>query len=834
MADPSLASNNPFRRKSTVPIASSTASSAASGLTLDTTSTATPSHAFLAKSSTFPQSPSDASAHPFATHAGALGAPGPAGNSTTAADDTYAYDYEDQDAERGRSQATIDAFREHLQALPKSTEAPPSTTFLKPKPIKKVRVQSPPPSSPSSPSSVDSVDADFEERFPSNLSGATDAPAGAPPTTGFGDYGTRGGLLDDRPVRNYDDYSSESDDSESDDDSAGRSENAGASTATSSFPSFPAQAQQQPPPNPFQKTLGDLEPGQTRTDEAQSDPAAAAAASPGKTTLDVDAFSRLLLTGQGPAAAPVPPPAAPARADAAPAAQETPRTSHEISENDDDRSGLIHGAPATNDHTPRQTLRKKPPPPSSRHGKLIKAQSKEKTPAKEGAGQDPTLSSSSSSDVNKPLPLPPTRRSANVSEDDEDAMDSIFDREAAGKLPEVDLDPEAPEGAVPPPRPPTPPNASHSAEFSPSHPISDQGAEALVSSSAAPVPPVAAATTTTPSSHPKKPTPAPPPRRQAAHIRTESRSNPAHERPPLPAPPAHALLSGDGSALEQQRDRSPLGSPRSSLDSTRSRSSSFVKAAANANANPGVNVPAPPPPRRANHAPRPSTSSFTAPLQASASTPALSPPALSDNDRLHGVANLQAGSSIPSLASLTVGGSGTGTSTPVPNRLLAKPPPPPARNTSVRHKDGRPAALASTDSSGSLGSGAGSGSGRPSSVASFDAVARRVGPHHPPPPPPTRQRGSSRGSMDAPAGHANATNHPTLLGAPPSISSTPRKVSSESVRRTAGNNGQGLSPAEEGDENRVDSGADESGVANNILADLDALRREVDALRGQF
>lgn len=829
MADPSLASNNPFRRKSTVPIASSTpSSSAASGLTLDTSSTAGPAHPSLAKSSTFPQSPSDA---PFTTHAGA-GAPGASGptGSSGSADDTYAYDYEDQDALRGRPQVSSDAFREHLQALPKSIEAPPSTTFLKPKPVKKVRVQSPPPSSPSS---VDSVDADFEARFPSNLSDPTGVSTGASPTTSFSDYGARGGLLDDRPVRNYEDFSSESDDSESDEDSAGRAGggSTGHTAPISSFSSITSQAQQQPPANPFEKTLGDLEPGQTSTEEPQPDSAAAVSA--GKATLDVDAFSRLLLTGQGPAATPPPPP--PARAEAPLPAQETRRTSQDVSENDDDRSGLIHGGPPASEPAPRQILRKKPPPPSSRHGKLIKGQPKEKKPAKESnsGGEDP---SSSSSDVNKPLPPPPARRQANTS-GDEDAMDNVFDREAAGKLPEVNLDPEAPEEAVPSPRPPTPPNASHSTDFDPSQPISDLGAEALVSSSTVPAPAVTAAPTTS-SPHPKKPTPAPPPRRQAGHNRTESRSQPAGERPPLPAPPAHAAaVSGDGNVSDQQRDKSPYGSPRSSLDSTRtrSRSSSLIKPGTNASANSGANVPAPPPPRRGNHASRPSTASFAAPLHPSMSSPALSPSALSDNDRAPGVAGLHPGVSTPTLVPQADSTSGSGSSTPVPNRLLAKPPPPPARNTSVRHKE-RPTALTSTDSSGSLG--AGSGSGRPSSIASFDAVARRVGPHHqPPPPPPTRQRGSSRGSMDAPASHANATTNPSLLSAPPSISTTPRKVSSESVRRAAGSSGQqGLETAQEGDEDQANNaaGVDESGVANNILADLDALRREVDALRGQF
>src|SRR5262245_11982343 len=65
-------------------------------------------------------------------------------------------------------------FREQLRALPKSSEAAPSTSFQKIKPVKKVRVQSPPPSSP------ESADADFEARFPAagapdqNYSSASD------------------------------------------------------------------------------------------------------------------------------------------------------------------------------------------------------------------------------------------------------------------------------------------------------------------------------------------------------------------------------------------------------------------------------------------------------------------------------------------------------------------------------------------------------------------------------------------------------------------------------------------------------------------------------------
>ncbi|CAK7213950.1 hypothetical protein SCUCBS95973_001974 [Sporothrix curviconia] len=816
MADTPLASNNPFRRKSTVPVAPTSSTSSATGasaLSLDTTSP-TPDHP-IAKSSTFPQSPSDSSPgvhRPFATDSGAPGAAG-------SLDNTYDFDYEDRS---GRPQASgVDAFREQLQALPKSSEAPPSTTFMKRKPVKKVRVQSPPPSLPSSPSSVDSVDAEFEARFPSDVSGATGT-GGALGTSPSFDYAARGGLLDDRPVRSYADYSSESDDSASDDDGGDESEQrraSGASSATAmpfhTFAQQQSQASAPAPPNPFQKTLGDLEPEQKTSGEPASETAATSSAA--KAPMDVDAFRRLLMTGQGPA----PPPVRSSAADAgsitdasttskhsvfesAPAAQEpTPRTSHEVSENDDDRGGLIHGAPPASAPAQRQTLRKKPPPPSSRHGKLIKAQPKEKEAklTADAASEDAVASLPSppaSSDINKPLPPPPTRRTTN----DDDTLDSIFDREAAGKLPDGDVDSErdldlrtdtvpASEPTISPPPPP---------------------------------PPAAVPSSSSSSSHPKKPMPAPPPRRQA-HNRTESRSNPQDR----PAP--HVLLSGDDNA--DARDRSPAGSPRSSFDSapSRSRSSSLMKAAATANAtsppaNTNTNVPAPPPPRRVNHAPRPSASTFSVPAPSTSS-----PSALSDSERApaapapaatwsaggagaHGVS-----ASTPNLLSPhSATNSGTSTPVPIPGRL-AKPPPPPARNVSVRHKEGRPGALAAAAAAEH-----GSSSGRPSSVVSVDAISRRVGGSQmapaPPPPPPTRQRGSSRGSMDAPA----------HLASPPATTlSMPRQVSSESVRRSVAATGQNLAPADESDEP-----ADNSEMASHILADLDALRREVDALRGQF
>ncbi|KAF9870714.1 hypothetical protein CkaCkLH20_11816 [Colletotrichum karsti] len=112
---------------------------------------------------------------------------------------------------------------------------------------------------------------------------------------------------------------------------------------------------------------------------------------------------------------------------------------------------------------------------------------------------------------------------------------------------------------------------------------------------------------------------------------------------------------------------------------------------------------------------------------------------------------------------------------------ISPPPPPPARNTSTR---------------------------RPPSVRSFDATSRKAsgGKENAPPPPPPRQRGSSRGSMD---GFAGARR--------PSIDST-RGFSTNVPEE----------PGEDGSQGYADPGK-----GADILADLDALQREVDALRAQ-
>ncbi|RDA91841.1 hypothetical protein CP533_3667 [Ophiocordyceps camponoti-saundersi (nom. inval.)] len=107
------------------------------------------------------------------------------------------------------------------------------------------------------------------------------------------------------------------------------------------------------------------------------------------------------------------------------------------------------------------------------------------------------------------------------------------------------------------------------------------------------------------------------------------------------------------------------------------------------------------------------------------------------------------------------------------------PPPPPTRNHSIRRRP---------------------------SVGSVDSVNRRE--HRTregaaPPPPPPRQRGNSVGSLDASPRHASVTD----------------------------GSAQGAATVNEAAD---DDGGNDAGKGSDILADLDALQREVDALRGQL
>ncbi|KAH6623538.1 hypothetical protein F5144DRAFT_365138 [Chaetomium tenue] len=604
-----------------------------------------------------------------------------------------------------------DLFRHQLESLSGSDQPPPATSFQKPKVVKKVRVQSPPPSSPESPG--------VPQRFP--------------PVE----------LSDDDSSSNSSDETYEQLDPFTYAPSAGSVDVSDLGDEPQSISTF------RTPPNPFQKTLEDLEAGVTKPEQNLD------TTSSTKGGLDVGAFGRLLLTGQaagstGSSQAATPyaqhtrQPSIPSGdgasiadtssasrqsiSDTLQAVQETPQTSRETSEHGgEDGPGLTSSSPVALQQAPT-VVKKKPPPPSSRHGKLIKPGSAGEAKGTADGARPPssslnhraaTLPPASPSNArpvtpsgaNKPLPVAPKR--SPVGEADE----SMFDREAAGKTPEPEIQPGL--NIVMPPRPPTPPNASH-------------------------VPSNAATAATQPTRKP-----APPPRRQP-HGRSESKGIP-------------------GAAPALQHDDTDPSHRRSSMDSTRSRSSSLRVS---------IHAPAPPPPRRPTNPsrgsstygmPPPNAPPTDAPTEPSPiSGPIVASPPIITSD---------ASSSNSTPRSLTPGPASTSTSTPTPVPAaiakLVPPPPPPARGASVRGK--RPTRPLSGVSS----------SQDPGLLPRRSSGGSRAGKEPPPPPTRNRDRGGSRGSVDG------------------------------------GGGGGGV------------GGPGELSHAGDILADLDALQREVDALRGQ-
>ncbi|KAI2627846.1 hypothetical protein GGR54DRAFT_435887 [Hypoxylon sp. NC1633] len=604
------------------------------------------------------------------------------------------------------------------------------TRSVPPKPkkvVKKVRVQSPPPSSPE--------DAVPVTRFPPVSDSEDDEDDSS--DSHFRPLSTASFPTGDREV-------------DEDEDSSGRT-------------------QARPAANPFSKTLQDIEHPDPVQGQEQDANALAASAAAAKGTLDVDSFKRLLLTGYanipGPSSTSVsgvagntggsshtslPLQDGASNTDASSVSrqsifdaiiQDTPRTSHEISESEDpeERRGILPSSPLST--ITSSSTKKKPPPPSSRHGKLIKIElgadvetrrAKDTRPAmsisttslpaiapprKSGSLSIlPSQPPSSTTDVNKPLPLTPFRPSV------EEAVDSPFDREAIGKVPEPFTDLQTG------PRPPTPPITTRNRSES-------NGSTQL-----------------------RKPA-APPPRR---HGRSDSR--------------APSIIATD------QDDDTP---PRSSLESTRSRTDSLRANTSLSN----IFAPAPPPPRRPNHARQ--GSSYTSPSQGSfASMPATSP-GINENERSPigtGFSSVIGGQleSLAGLATITTSKDG------LPK--LSPPPPPPARQASTR----RPPSVRSMDT--------GNGTGMARRV-SKEKEGGTAAPPPPPPPPPPRQRGSSRASVEAP---------------PASVAEGARNVSSDIGKESAGlmqSSGQ-----ETGDNNQ----------GQEILADLDALQKEVDALMDRY
>ncbi|SPQ24714.1 a8b2b81a-7c81-485c-8e8e-6a837fb4fd20 [Thermothielavioides terrestris] len=671
-----------------------------------------------------------------------------------------------------------DRFRNQLQALAGPSQPPPATSFQKAKVVKRVRVQSPPPPSPESPEPPD--------RFSS--------------------------------VDNEDDESVSSDDASEQLDPFTSAASAGASDVSDREDEHQPAPSGRPPPNPFQKTLRDLEEGAT------THPTQDSGAAPGtRGALDVGAFGRLLLTGQtgssessqsavpyaqnarsppslsgdGASATDATPAPRQSIPDTFQAEQDTSRTSQEASERgleDERRRQTSKDRPSL--QSAPSIAKKPPPPPSSRHGKLINpgagggeakrvdARAMPPLPSPRRTAPVPLASPSmqgspTPSDVHKPLPPAPLRSPA------EEESESVCDREAAGKLPEPEF--ETGLNIIMPPRPPTPPNVSHARSGAPNAAVS-QG-------------------------QPTK-KPVPPPRRQP-HGRTESKTS-----------------SGATSMTHQDDTDSSLR--RSSFESTRSRSSSLRVS---------VHAPAPPPPRRPSHPPRAPSSHASPPPPEPHSisepppmlTPLVvdTPPPMSDTPTSS--ASTSSSGREPPPAPLSISHAPAPLAPPAgtdasPNHLpghakLAPPPPPPARNPSVRAK--RPPAGSTPAASDGAPARRSSGAGR-----------AKDGPT---PPPPPRHRVSSRGSVDGPALAAGAGAAATAATATAAgggggggssgsgsggTSETQTGVNLAAVAENGGVDVGGPNPEEQ-------AMASES-AAGHILADLSALQREVDALRGRY
>ncbi|RYO78115.1 hypothetical protein DL766_005101 [Monosporascus sp. MC13-8B] len=535
-----------------------------------------------------------------------------------------------------------------------------------------------------------------------------------------------------------------------------------------------------PPANPFSRTLKNLERGGQAQGRGQGQDGGAMPGHAAKGSLDVDSFKRLLLTGHanvsdsapasGASLAVVSPlqpspqdgasntdASSVSRQSMADVIQETPRTSHEISEPEESEGRRnVPRAPPSTTGAPSTFTRKKPPPPNSRHGKLIKielgadsnaaAATMGPTPsisigtaaapstehARKTSGQSSSIARSQSpassiTDINKPLPPPPSRAPA-------DEAESPFDREAAGKIPEEALL-ASPQQAAAAQQPQSPP--------------SSRGRSESQSSTQSRTKPAA---------------PAPPPRR---HTRTES-------KPPL-------VQTG---SAEEDKDQA-----RSSLDSNRSRADSLRVS----NGGGGGPAPAPPPRRRPNHAR--SGSSFTPMTQVQhgpvASFPASRSPSL-DEQRPVSVAGIPATPAQPerpsNLAAITT--------TPREGLPKVSPPPlPPARHASTRRP---PSVRVASAEAGAPAPG----------VATTRKVSREkdgVPMAPPPPPPPPRQRGSSRGGAEAPTGGGGGDARKAGRDGEGKGTSTPPQTQTQSPSSSA-----------------------------DILADLDALQKEVDALMTQY
>ena len=374
------------------------------------------------------------------------------------------------------------------------------------------------------------------------------------------------------------------------------------------------------PVNPFQRTLANLEdPSEVPVKREKDRPASTLAGKPSnntKTSLDVDAFKRLLLTGDTsalPASAPSTPPThlntyqgnqgdSSSNTDASSISRQsifephletyldTPRTSHEVSLSDHEQQDLVGGSPPSSTKTGQLT-------PKPHHGKPVREQAPRTV-----SFTDPTLSFSgfettsavsskesgpssprSPTDLNKPLPLPPSSESLERT--------AVLVGLSATSVPAANLPPEARELPSAQKRnPPAPPLARRHSQLRSKHaPSNPERSATIAEEKQAESTSLSGASSTM---SPKPPAPPPPPRRKSAGQSTSS----LDYAPPL------SELSVTVAQAEQTPDR-PLVKvqpPKPPPPPARTPSISSFKRPARAS--PGSSsttmAPPPPPPRK--------------------------------------------------------------------------------------------------------------------------------------------------------------------------------------------------------------------------------------------
>ncbi|KAI9816603.1 MAG: hypothetical protein M1827_001736 [Pycnora praestabilis] len=306
---------------------------------------------------------------------------------------------------------------------------------VKPSKGKRVRITSPPTTSPAQQSSFSISTYSVHGEGNSNVSpssSVSDTEALDPIESSPIDPFERFSVMEDQPVEDELVRDTE--------------ETAQGTTLSSSFPKIPKA-----PANPFQSTLTTLEePYKGNAGEMDKTPtlrptlAGRTGSSSAKGSLDVESFTRLLMTGKvnSPDTGDVSAGAAvqqhlhaglpgdnSSSTDTSSISRqsifeptpdmrdETPRTSHDISPLDEEQQRLV------NDTLP-SAARKKPPPPKRRHGKLIKSNIPQTVSFTDPAVSTPLVETTSSTppyqvrpissnsmrsptDLNKPLPPPP-------------------------------------------------------------------------------------------------------------------------------------------------------------------------------------------------------------------------------------------------------------------------------------------------------------------------------------------------------------------------------------------------------------------------------------------